>query len=155
MVRNLQGQHYSNGWCNPNVTSFYCIFQIAGLLAIKLGLIAQHHTPECPVKKLDYALKVKVTTKVQNVSECLSGWYFLRVPIVSAQYFPNSSIIFYDFFFTKLSMVMYYHEAMCRAEKLVHYLQCQGHSEGLYDQNITIFTISFKLQVCLQPNLVC
>ena len=50
-------------------------------------------------------------------------------------------------------MVMYYHEAMCLAEKLVHYLQCQGHSEGLYNQNTTISTISSKLLVRLQPNL--
>ena len=36
-------------------------------------------------------------------------------------------------------MVVYYHKAMCHVEKLVHYLQCQGHSKGLYNQNITIF----------------
>ena len=40
-------------------------------------------------------------------------------------------------------------------KKLVHYLQCQGHSEGLYNQSMTMFTISSKLLVCLQPNLVC
>ena len=34
-------------------------------------------------------------------------------------------------------MVVYYHEMMCRAEELVHYLQCQGHSKGLYNQNMT------------------
>ena len=50
-------------------------------------------------------------------------------------------------------MVVYYHEAMCHAEKLVHYRQSQGHSEGLYNQNMTIFTISSKLLVRLQPNL--
>ena len=49
---------------------------------------------------------------------------------------------------------MYYHEAMCHVEKLVHYLQCQGYNEGLYSQNMTIFTISYKLLVHLQPNLV-
>ena len=32
------------------------------------------------------------------------------------------------FFFTKRGMVVYYHEAICHAEKLVHYLECQGHS---------------------------
>ena len=51
-------------------------------------------------------------------------------------------------------MVVYYHEAMCHVGKLVHYLQCQGHSEDLYDQNVTIFAISSKLLVRLQPNLV-
>ena len=51
-------------------------------------------------------------------------------------------------------MVAYYPEAECHAEKVVHYLQCQGHSEDLYDQNVTIFAISSKLLVRLQPNLV-
>ena len=51
-------------------------------------------------------------------------------------------------------MVVYYHEAMCHAEKLVHHLQCQGHSKGLYNQNMTIFTVSPKLLVRLQPDLV-
>ena len=36
-----------------------------------------------------------------------------------------------------------------------YYLQCQGHSEGLYIQNMTISTISSKLLVRFQLNLVC
>ena len=36
---------------------------------------------------------------------------------------------------------------------MVPYRQCQGHSEGLYNQNMTISTISSKLLVRLQPNL--
>ena len=51
-------------------------------------------------------------------------------------------------------MVVYYHVAMCNVEKLVYYLQRQGHIEGLYNQNMPIFTISSKLLVRLQPNLV-
>ena len=35
------------------------------------------------------------------------------------------------------------------AEKLVHCIQCQGHSEGLYDQNMTISVVSSKLLVGL------
>ena len=54
----------------------------------------------------------------------------------------------------KIGIVVYHHEEMRHAEKLVHHLQCQGHSEGLYNQNMTIFTISSKLLVHLQPNLV-
>ena len=49
------------------------------------------------------------------------------------------------FFFTKLGMVVYYHEAMCHAEKLVHCIQYRGHSEGLYNQNMTISVASSKL----------
>ena len=51
-------------------------------------------------------------------------------------------------------MVMYCHEMMCHAENLVHCLQCQGHREGSYNQNMILFTISSKLQVCLQPYLI-
>ena len=58
------------------------------------------------------------------------------------------------FFFTTLGMVVYYHEAMCPAEKVVHYLHCQGQDEGLYNQDMTIFTISSKLLVHLHPNFV-
>ena len=50
-------------------------------------------------------------------------------------------------------MEAYYREAECRAQKLVHYFQCQGHSEGLYKQNITIFTVTSKLMVHLKLNL--
>ena len=35
-------------------------------------------------------------------------------------------------------MVVYSHEAECQAEKVGHYLQCQGHSEDLCNQNKTI-----------------
>ena len=59
------------------------------------------------------------------------------------------------FFLTELGIVVYHHESVCLVEKLVHYLQCQGHSKGLYNQNMTIFTISSKLLIRrLQPNFV-
>ena len=53
-------------------------------------------------------------------------------------------------------MVVYYHEAMYYAEKLDHCQchQCQGRSEGLHNQNMTISTLFYKLLVCLQPDLV-
>ena len=50
-------------------------------------------------------------------------------PVVCAQY-PEPFHLF--FFLTKLVMVVHYHVVMCFVEKLVHYLQCQGHSEGLH-----------------------
>ena len=58
-----------------------------------------------------------------------------------------------DHFDTKLGMVMQHHKAESHA-KTNSCLQCQGHSEGLYDQNMIISTISCKLLVSLQPNLV-
>ena len=52
-------------------------------------------------------------------------------------------------------MIEYYLEAECHTEKLVHYLQCKGNSEGIYNQNITISIISSKLLARLQPSLDC
>ena len=53
-------------------------------------------------------------------------------------------------------MVVNYHEALRLAEKLVHYLQCQGHSEGLIKQNMTISAISSKLSLTvLHHKLEC
>ena len=40
---------------------------------------------------------------------------------------------------------MYYHEAMCHAEKLVHYLKCQGHSEPLYNDKKDYFYDIFEI----------
>ena len=40
-------------------------------------------------------------------------------------------------------------------KKMVHYLQCQGHSKGWYDQNMTLSTISSELLILWQPNLIC
>ena len=56
-----------------------------------------------------------------------------------------------EHFVAKPGMVM---QPECHAEKLVHCLQCQGHSKGLYNQNMTISAISSELLVGLQPNLV-
>ena len=54
----------------------------------------------------------------------------------------------------KLGIVVYYHELECHAKKLVCYLQGQDHSEGIYNHSITISTVSSKLLIHLQPNLV-
>ena len=40
-------------------------------------------------------------------------------------------------------------------KRIVCYLQGQGHSEGWYDQNMTLSTISFELLIHWQLNLVC
>ena len=39
-------------------------------------------------------------------------------------------------------MDMQHHKPECHAEKLIQRVQRQGHSEGLHNQNLTIFTIS-------------
>ena len=58
-------------------------------------------------------------------------------------------------FVIKLGIVVYYHELECLAEKLICYLEGQGHSKVVYNQNITFTTISSKLLIRLQPDLVC
>ena len=65
------------GLYNQNMTISVVSSKLLVLFATKLGLIVQHHKLECPVEKWIAAFKVKVTAKVQNVSECLSRWYFL------------------------------------------------------------------------------
>ena len=60
------------------------------------------------------AFKVKVKAKVQNVSECLSGRYFLN----------------HRTFCCQLGMVMQQHKTECHVEKLVYCVQGQGHNEG-------------------------
>ena len=49
---------------------------------------------------------------------------------------------------------MQHHKLKCHAEKLVHRIQRQGHSEGLYNQNMTISVVPAKLLVGLQPDMV-
>ena len=47
-------------------------------------------------------------------------------------------------------MVTQHDEPECHAEKLVCSFQCQGHSEGLHNQNMTISTLSSKLGFVVQ-----
>ena len=49
-------------------------------------------------------------------------------------------------------MVVYYYQMECHEEKLVCYLQDQGHIEGLY--NVTVSTISSKRLTRLQPDMI-
>ena len=58
-------------------------------------------------------------------------------------------------FVTKLGIVVHHHEPECHAKKMGFYLQGQGHSVGLYNQNKTVSIISFissKPVSLLQPN---
>ena len=42
-------------------------------------------------------------------------------------------------FLTRLGMVVYHHEVECHEQKLVHYLHCEGHSEGLWKAKYSYF----------------
>ena len=50
-------------------------------------------------------------------------------------------------------MMVYYHEMVCHAEKLDHCLNVKV-TVRAYNQKLTISTLSSKLLVYLQPNLV-
>ena len=84
------------------------------------------------------AFKVKVTAKAQYVGDCPCDIFWTA-----------------EYFVTKLGIVMQHHEPECQAEHLVHRLQCQGHSEGVYMiKKTTLSTISSELLTPWQPNLV-
>ena len=83
-----------------------------------------------------------------SVNVCPDDIFSKRL-IVSAQNLLNHSTIC-----TKLDILVYYYEAVYPVEKSVQYLQCQGHSKGLYNQNMIISVVSSKLLVSLQQNLV-
>ena len=60
-------------------------------------------------------------------------------------------------FVTKLGIVVHHHEPEYHAKKIGFYLQGQGHSVGLYNQNMMVSTISFissKPMNLLQPDLI-
>ena len=92
--------------------------------AMKLGLMAHHHKADCLVKRLGCSVVVRVqgTGKVQNSSECTSGWYLLSCRPV-----------------TRLGMVIQHHGPKCHARRLVCCLQVQGHSEGLVNPYLTAY----------------
>ena len=46
-------------------------------------------------------------------------------------------------FVVQLGIVVHHHEPECHAGKKGFYLQGQGHSVGLYNQNMMVSTISF------------
>ena len=57
-------------------------------------------------------------------------------------------------FVTKLGIVMHHHKLECHTKRFVCYFQGQGQNKGLYDQNMTVSTISSKLLILLLQSLV-
>ena len=90
--------------------TFWYIFLTDDLFSTKLDLMAHHHKLE----KMDRSVLVKVTEKVQNSSQCSSGWYFSTA---------EPSVM-------KLGMVVHHHGPECHVRRLVCCLQVQGHSDG-------------------------
>ena len=58
------------------------------------------------------------------------------------------------------TLVVHHHVPECHAKQLGCYLQGEGHTEGLFSQDVTVSTIFYVSTVpseliLLQPNLVC
>ena len=132
LVPYRQCQGHNEGLYNQNMT----ISTMSSKLLVRLQpnsvLLVQHYKPECPAgkKKWITALKVKVTSKVKNVSEYLSGWYLLNHKTFCYQTWYGDAADW---------------ARVSRKTKIVCCLQGQGHSEGSYYQNIALTTISSEL----------
>ena len=84
--------------------------------------------------------------KVDNCSRSRSQQHFKMLMNVC----PDGTTWTSEHFVTKLGMVMQHHEPECHTEKLVHCLQCEGHSESLFKKVLNppgISTLSCKLLV--------
>ena len=82
------------------------------------------------------AFKVKVTGKGQIVDV-----------------YPEDIFETAEPFVTELGIVMHHHELGCHAKRFVCYFQGQGHSNGSYDQNVTVSTIFSELLILFLQNL--
>ena len=83
--------------------------------------------------------------KGQNVSVCPDNIFETAKPL------KKSSLSDLYIYFTKLGVVMHYHEPECHAKRLICYIQGQAGSKGSYDQNMTVPTIFSELLILLLP----
>ena len=106
----------------------------------KLGLMAHHHKVDCLVKRLDCSVvvKVKVTEKVQNSSECSSERYLLSCWSLCNQTWSDDATSW-----TKVS-----------SKKIGLLSSSSGSQWGLIWSNMTVSTISAGLLIFLQPKLI-
>ena len=131
---------------------------------MKPGLMVQYYKPECSVGNGITAFKVKVIAKVQNVSECLSGWHLLNHRTFCCQtwygYATRAYMIkiwlFYTAgsFATKLGLIVQHHKPECSVEKWDYCIQGQGHSKGSKCQWMFVRMICSEPHNILLPNLV-
>ena len=135
LVHCVQCEGHSEGLYNKNMT----IFTVSSKLLVPLqpNLLWKYIISQCPVEKIRLLLSRSQRRFKMLVKVC-----------------PDRIFWTTEHFVAKPGMVMQPHKPKCHAEKNVHYLQCQGHSEGLYNQNMTICAVSSKLLVTLQPNLI-
>ena len=95
--------------------TFWYIVWTADSFAIKFGLIAHYHEPECFYEKLDCYVQGEGHSKI---SKCL--WMFC----------PDGIFLHAELFTTILGVVMHHYEPDCLSKRLVCCLQGEGHSYG-------------------------
>ena len=102
--------------------------------------MAHHQKLDCPVKRLDCSVvvKVQVTKKVQNSSECSSGRY-----LPSCRTFCNQTWYGDATSWAKVS---------CKKIGLLS--SSSGSQWGLIWSDMTVSTISAELLIFLQPHLI-
>ena len=109
----VQCHGHSKGLYNQNMTISFVSSKLLKF-ATKLGLLVQQHSQSVLLKNGVTAFKVKVTAKVQNVSEWLS-WYFLCVSdcVCSVSPEPLNHVGFFVCFFNQTL----YWESWCVMQK--------------------------------------
>ena len=102
--------------------------------------MVHHHKMDCLVKRLDCSVmvQVKVTGKVQNSSECLSGRYLLSCWTFCNQTWSGDATSW----------------AKVSCKKIDLLSSSSGSQWGLIWSNMTVSTISAELLIFLQPNLI-
>ena len=145
-VHYLRCQGHSEGvWMNGNLwcaKNFHTKIKIwlflryshktSGPFANTLDLIVQHHKPVFCLKIRVLRSRLRSQRRFRmSVNVCLNDVFWTT-----------------ECFVTTLGMLVQHNEPECHAEKIVHCLQCQGYSEGLYNQNMTLSTISSIVLNC-------
>ena len=151
MVHYLLCPGHSQGLYNQNMTMSTVSSKL--LVHLQPNMVWQYSIISQSVlwKHLVTAFRAKVTAKVQNVSDRLSGWYLLIYRTFCYQTYSST-----EHFVTKLLMMMQHHEPEYHVEekKKACYLQGQSHSQDSYEQNMTLSAIFSELLILRQPNLV-
>ena len=115
--------------------SFFYIFSTVDSLAMELCLMIHRHKPCVLWKTLDYCIDGH--NEGSNVNVCEDDDLI------------NCQTVCYQTWYCDASSWAGMH-----AKRLVYCFRGPGHSKGLYDQNMTVSTISSELLILLLPNLV-
>ena len=113
---------------------FYIFWTNDSLLQSNLSLMVDQLKPKCVVKILDCSVQGQGHNEQLKIVIICPDIFWTTQPLV-----------------TKLRMMICNNKLQCHAKnKNKFYFQCQGHSEDLCSQMMTVFTISSELMILLQ-----